>query len=148
VRFVRVPGTDRSAFIVERDTRNASSEREKLIVGFFDLQGGEKHFLSLQTGPRWRNGTWHLVVVTWDRTGFAVSVDGGPFTRKAVPSGRIPAAFGALSAEATWLVGDTNRESTLLDELAVYSRPLSDEEARRLYEAGLGSDATSAPRAR
>ena len=145
VRFLRIPGVGRSVFVVERDVRQPGSDQEKFIIGFFDLSGGEKHYLSLRAGPRWTPEAWHLIVVAWDAVGFAVSVDGGPFTRKAVPSGRIRADFGDLPAGATWLVGDETRESTLLDELTIYARQLSDEEARRLYDAGLDANATSAP---
>jgi hypothetical protein len=141
VRLVRVPGAGRSVFLVERDVRRAGATSEAFVVGFFDLAGGEEHSLVLRPGPLWRPTDWHLLVVTWDARGFAVSVDGAALVRQAVPEGRIRANFadlpdGAGSAGAAWIVGDAARESTLLDDLTVYARVLDDDEVRRLYAAG------------
>jgi len=134
VRFVRVGGRGRGSFVVQRDVRRRAGEQ--LVVGFFDLHGGERHFVQPVVGPRWEPGSWHLLVVAWDTDGVAVSVDGAPFVRESVPRGRIAAEFGAPGAADAFVVGDRTQESFLLDDLAVYTRPLREADVGKLWVGG------------
>lgn len=139
VRFLHVVGRERSVFLVQREPRRTM--QEALALGFFDLPGGEKHFLQIEAGPRWGSREWHLLVVDWDAAGFALSVDGAPFVRKGVPGERIRAFFGRPVPDATLVVGGRSREFSLLDELTIYARPLGDADVAALWQRGQASQA-------
>lgn len=94
--------------------------------------------LSLST-VNWPNGKWRLVVANWCMPTISLSVDGGEFmttTVRAVPD---DAYFGNL------MVGGVNGEVTLLDEVTFYRRPLTRQEAQRLYEVFKPKDEETAP---
>lgn len=134
VRFLRVTSRDRSVLVVQRDARRA--DRDRIMVGFSDSPKGESYFLDLATETSWREGEWHLIVLAWDDAAFAVSIDGGPFSRKAVPIGRLAASFGKPGPKAVLALGDPATESTLIDEIVGFTRPLRDEDAATLWAVG------------
>lgn len=76
----------------------------------------------------WKNGEWHLLVVNWRWPRLELSVDGGAFSAAAVP--RLPdeSVFGNL------IVGAQHGPRTLLDEVFLYRRPLTEEEVRLIWE--------------
>ena len=83
--------------------------------------------LMVGTGE-WPLGRWRLVVANWSLPMMSLSVDGGEFQSVSVKEVPGDDYFGSL------LVGATGGERTLIDELTIYRRPLSLEEARLLYE--------------
>jgi hypothetical protein len=135
VRFVRVTGQANAVFVLERDVRASGNTRETLIAGAAGFPGGQQSLLILPIGARWRAADWHLLVIDWDATGFALSLDGTPFVRHAVPGQSMERAFPAGQSGAVFVVGDTGAESSLVDDLTVYERPLADEEVAQLFAA-------------
>ncbi len=77
---------------------------------------------------KWPNGEWRFVVANWAWPTFSWSINGGEFVGQSVKSNPDESYFGDL------VVGATGGEPTLIDELTIYRRPLTLEEARRLYE--------------
>lgn len=85
-------------------------------------------------------GTWHLVVGTWDGATVRVYVDGGPAEASA------PAAFTAFKKGyyARFIAGGDTAGgfvAAALDEVLFYTRSLGDAEIDGLYNAGLGQTA-------
>ena len=133
VRLLRLTGRPGAVFVVERDLREGKQER--LLVGFFGLVGGDQRFLLRQVGPFWRPGDWHLLAVNWDSAGFELSVDGGPWVRKVVPGDRIARSFDSSDPKASIALGDQTLEFSHLDDFAVYTRPLSQDDVAALWAA-------------
>jgi len=76
----------------------------------------------------WADGEWHLLVANWSWPRLELSVDGGPFAASELPRKPDPAAFGDL------ILGSEGGDRTLLDEVFCYRRPLTEGEARLIYE--------------
>ena len=83
---------------------------------------------------KWPPGKWRLVVANWNWPSMSLSVDGGEFSPLTVRQSPTADLFGSI------VVGASGGEKTLLDELTIYRRPLSLQEAKRLYEALKPSD--------
>jgi len=120
VPFVTVRGAGQAAFIIER-ARPDRADGERLLVGFFELRGEMDFSLEApltlapgQSSPR-------EIRVSWDATGFAVSVSSGPFVRKAVPRELVSEAFGNTTR---LVIGSPRAETTAIDSLRVYGRAL------------------------
>lgn len=130
VRHARNGGS----FAVNRTGFSVNPPRkDHLLAGFFQLPGITQAFVEVHGTDAWRDGAWHLVVLCWSRTGFGLSIDGANFepAEFAVP---IPAeSFNFPGRESEFLVGNLSAETTALDELTIYTRPLRFEEARALY---------------
>ncbi|MEA3401756.1 MAG: LamG-like jellyroll fold domain-containing protein [Armatimonadota bacterium] len=77
----------------------------------------------------WPDGQWRLIVANWSWPTMSLSIDGGEFRSVAVKAAPDESYFGRLS------VGATGGETTLIDELTIYRRPLTLDEARLLYES-------------
>ncbi len=77
----------------------------------------------------WPLGKWRLIVANWSWPTMSLSIDGGEFRSLSVKQSPTAGDFGGLA------VGASGGEETLIDELTIYRRPLTLEEARVLYEA-------------
>lgn len=77
----------------------------------------------------WPMGKWRLLVANWSWPVMQLSVDGGQFQSLTVKQSPTEAQFGGL------VVGASDGEKTLLDEVTFYRRPLSLQEVRSVYEA-------------
>ncbi|MBM3475229.1 MAG: LamG domain-containing protein [Armatimonadetes bacterium] len=77
----------------------------------------------------WPLGKWRLLVANWSWPVMSFSLDGGEFQSVSVKQSPTEANFGDL------LVGSAGGEKTLMDELTIYRRPLTLDEARHLYDA-------------
>jgi hypothetical protein len=77
----------------------------------------------------WPLGQWRLVVANWSWPTMSFSLDGGEFQSVSVKQNPTAANFGGI------LVGSSGGEKTLMDELTIYRRPLTLEEARAVYQA-------------
>ena len=134
VPFARAAGLGRSGFVVERDPRTEQQPGESLFVGFFGVDGSLQRYVSLISSRRWRAGEWHLVVVNWDLHGIAGSLDGAPLVRQAMPEGWIAASFPPNPGRpARWILGDSRVATSVIDEVRVYRRRLTDVEIARLF---------------
>jgi len=123
--------TTTSAFYIQR--QGPAHDEEGKLTRHENLQyliRGEltgNRTLGLGTA-KWPDGEWRLVVANWDWPTFSWSINGGEFVGQSVKSNPDEGYFGDL------VVGATGGEPTLIDELTIYRRPLTLEEARRLYE--------------
>lgn len=132
--LIRIFGAGQAVFVIERDVRSAGEgERDRIITGPSGLSGGRQVLMFRPLPGRWRNGEWHLLALDWDAMGFALSIDGAPFVREAAPGGTLPHTFQANASPQGFVIGNRGQEATLMDELVVYQRPLTDEEAVQLF---------------
>ena len=76
----------------------------------------------------WPLGQWRLLVANWSWPAMSFSLDGGEFQSVTVRESPSAEMFGDL------VIGSSGGEKTLMDELTVYRRPLTREEARTLFE--------------
>ena len=79
----------------------------------------------------WKNGEWHLVVVNWRPALLEAFLDGQPLRAITLKRPIRPDEF----ATGRFRLGAVEGEPTLMDDFAVYRRPLSPEEVRRLWES-------------
>jgi hypothetical protein len=84
----------------------------------------------LQLGTtKWAADQWRLVCANWNWPLMSISLDGGPFQSVSVKGSPPNSEFGGL------IVGARGGERTVLDELTIYRRPLTEAEARAVYDA-------------
>ena len=74
-------------------------------------------------------------MLNWSRSGFAFSVDAGEFAPSEFPVPLPAEAFRIGGRESPFSIGNPLEETTAMDELTIYSRPLRFEEVRGLYGA-------------
>lgn len=77
---------------------------------------------------KWPLGKWRFIVANWSWPTMSLSIDGGEFKSASVKSNPDESYFDRLA------VGATGGEKTLIDELAIYRRPLTLDEVRLLFE--------------
>ncbi len=80
----------------------------------------------------WRPGDWHLLVVTWDRSGIEFSVDAAQASRASLKT-PLPPGTGGLRV---YLPGESE-DVFVYDEFLVLDVPISHAEIRRLYDEGM-----------
>jgi len=131
LRLISIVDKGRTIFLAQRDTRRRDSER--IIVGFYHLPGPDRYLIARTRTP-WSQETWHLIAVSWDATGFAVSLDGGSFVRRSVPNDLIVAPLTDPDSAAL-VVGSRGSESTLLDDLTIYGRVLGDADVAAIWRS-------------
>lgn len=133
--FVSIPGARGGSFMIERmgfDHRTRRADR--LLTGFFNFPGLRNVNAGSGVSKQWRNGEWHLVVVNWDRNGFALSIDGSPFQRRELSRPLSDADFPAERGDATFSLGYPGGPQTLIDEFIIYRRPLTDADVLALFD--------------
>lgn len=133
----------RGVFLVERDRRGPKQDRDRIIVGFFGKNGLPSYPLMLPLPEAWRNGEWHLIAVSWDATGFSVSLDGQTAVRRGTPGNALARALEDPSYALHWTVGYRKPEPTAIDELAIYRRELRESDVQWLWNAGCGPEPLS-----
>ena len=79
----------------------------------------------------WPPGKWRLLVANWSWPSMSFSLDGGEFQSLSVKQSPTEASFGGLS------IGSAGGQTTLMDELTIYRRPLTLEEVRALHMMSL-----------
>ena len=88
-------------------------------------------------------GKWHLIALNWDANSVAISIDGQDFSawqlKGKLDRAAIPSNHFSIGSDQHW--------NYLLDEFRIYSRKLSSQEARDIYQQGLQkiAKATAAP---
>lgn len=107
------------------------ANKETLYAHF--SQGKVSVSATQQSMADWQPGRWHLFVVTWDRNGVELSVDGAPPTRASLAPPIEQQTAGGLRIH---LLGQ-NEDLFLYDEFLVFGVPLNADEIRWLYECGM-----------
>lgn len=104
------------------------------------LQRGEVLLFGLQQGPKgnaaaacshWKDGEWHLIVANWSWPRIELSVDGDAFAGVELRGKPEAGLFG------DFMLGSVGGDPTLMDEVMLYRRPLTAEEARILYKLSM-----------
>ncbi len=95
-------------------------------VQFLLLAKSTDH-LSLMDGTAGWPARWRLIVANWSWPTMSWSIDGGPFASATAKAPPAASDFGNL------IVGAGDGEATLLDELTIFRRPLTQDEAKALY---------------
>lgn len=102
------------------------------------LQRGEVLLFGLQQGPtgnaaaacsHWKDGEWHLIVANWSWPRIELSVDGSDFAGVELRGKPDSGLFG------DFMLGSVGGDPTLMDEVMLYRRPLTVEDARNHYKA-------------
>jgi len=83
----------------------------------------------------WQAGEWHQVVVTWDKNEAKFYVDGVPSNPKVNPP--IPVALSGRFFVGDQVSKGPGDAQTLIDEVYIYGRPLSEEEVAWTYAHAL-----------
>jgi len=124
--------TGNSTFYIERQgpLHNEKGEltRQECALFLVSTPQAGHQCLIFGTGD-WSIGKWRLLVANWNWPDMAFSVDGGPFQIGSLKSSPHEAEFGHL------LIGSPSGEKTLLDEIYIFRRPLTEAEAKAIYEA-------------
>lgn len=123
VPVIRVVGAGSAALVVERDRRYPGRTTDVWIAGYFSLASRGEAQLQLELPAAWQNDDWHFVAFQWDATGFSLQLDGTKPARLAVAGVDLAAEF--PKPTSTLLVGSASPEAILVDDLAVWSRPLT-----------------------
>lgn len=128
--LVSIRGSKGPSLLVEREGRQAGAPDDQLLAGIFGLPGGRRTYLRAKV-PRWRDSSWHLLVLSWDAVAVTLSIDGG----EAVPAAA-PEALSAFPSKLVLSVGGPAGERAFADELRVYGRPLHPREIAELWQTG------------
>ena len=124
--------TGNATFYLERqgpahDAQGVVTRQEALLYLMRGTAAGPQ---TLQTDTAsWPPGQWRLIVLTWEWPILGISVNGGDFSTSTTTGKPKPGELGDLC------VGSVGGEKTLMDELTVYRRPLTQAEAKALYGA-------------
>lgn len=123
--------TSNSSFYIERQgpwIEGTELKRQESILYLLFSKTVGNGCLAYGTNA-WPNGQWRLLVANWSWPTMSFSLDGGEFQSATVKGKPAPEEFGAL------YVGATGGEKTLLDEITIFRRPLTQAEAKAMYEA-------------
>lgn len=111
-----------------------NGEALMVIVGS-NINKADSRALAFNDNSRhWQENEWHLLVANWGKDYVELSVDGSVFNRSTVthPLYAHTADDGTMSIAGN----GTSTSPYRLDELFIFSRPLSNEEAAMIYAAG------------
>lgn len=78
-------------------------------------------------GGRWENGSWYFLVANWAWPSMELSINGQPFSTKALSAKPDGSVFGNI------VVGARGGDAGLLDEVLFFRRPLALDEVKLLY---------------
>ena len=123
--------TRNSTFYIERqgpghDETGRLTRHENV---FFLILGSVTGNNALGFGTlKWPLGKWRFLVANWRLPTMSFSLDGGEFKTTTIKQVPDDGYFGDL------VIGAAHGETTLLDEITFYRRPLTPQEVRRLYE--------------
>lgn len=84
------------------------------------------------SGPEWTKGSWHMITFTWTPQSVGISIDGKPVHETTL---KHPLA----NSEGDWFMfttqfKDEGEHQTMIDEIMIFNRKLTDEELKNLYE--------------
>lgn len=106
----------------------AVQRQDRILLSFRSSTGGSPLTVMLgASDPQgWADGSWHLLVLTWDGPVWGVSIDGGG--RKHFT----PAS--AINQQVSFSIGGT-QEATAFKAFTIFSKALSDEAIATLYHS-------------
>lgn len=130
---VNVIRTPTNVFVVQRqgpkhDPAGKVLRHENLSASATP-SAGERRLSVYRPVPE--NGAWNLIVVNWAWPTFSISVNGNPFVSRSLP--RTPDDPDAFASVIVGSFHGREDERAILDELYLFSRPLTREEALLLY---------------
>lgn len=136
VKFVTVPAR-KGSFVVQRMGLDRELRRkDRFMAGAFKLPRTNHFYLSKAGTEDWDDERWHLVVINWTPDSLALSLDGEAFTTRPAPGGLEIDAFRTAQTPLRFIVGDRHAaETSAIDEVTLYSHPLSEEEVAALAGA-------------
>jgi hypothetical protein len=130
LQVVRQP----SVFVIERMGFDRETGRQdSFIAGYFDLLKTKRLAVTLAGTESWNRVDWHLVVVNWDDFGVSASLDGTPFVHHSSPTLIETALFVEADQPLPFQLGGGSSETSVIDEFAIYHRPLTHKEATLLW---------------
>ena len=132
VGFFQAAGGGGAQLILQRQgpgrTEAGVVSRHEQVQCLARGSSAQQRFTNIPT-QAWDNGGWHLMVVNWSWPRMEVSIDAGPFRARSAPSAPKAGAFRNLVVGS----GGGFSDRTLLDELLIFRRPLSRQEAQLLH---------------
>ncbi len=130
----------RQGFVNRTSADGSISRRTDMFqAGCYSFAHMKNLLLGTYDSLHWKNGEWRFFVLNWSRDGLSLSVNGksaaqAQFSRPITPedfpeSVKKPMVFRLGSGKS--------EETTLLDELVIYRRNLTEEEISSIYQAFL-----------
>jgi len=89
------------------------------------------HAFGTGNAKQWKNGTWHLLVAVWELKRIGISVDGSPLKWEQLPEKSVEHGLMRVGP------GFKTDYNTVIDELTILNRVLTDGEITKLYQDGL-----------
>jgi hypothetical protein len=122
--------TTNSTFYLERQGPDVDDEgrvRRQEGILYLAIPPGSRAS-TIDGGGAWKNDQWYLLVANWSWPTMELSVNGQPFAVQSLSQTPPPGIFGGL------VLGDRGGAVRgLLDEFIAFRRPLTLEEAQRLW---------------
>lgn len=144
LRFFHLQGAGAGYVFIQRQgfvnlTRpdgTLSRRTDMLQAGYYTLPGLKNLLVGAYNTLNWANGEWYLIVINWNRDRLILSINGKTASQanfsRPITSDDFP---DTSKKPLTFTLGTgTSKETTLLDELIVYRRNLSEEEIHQLYQ--------------
>jgi len=127
-------GTKGGVIHIERMGFAANPKRDDVFIsGYFGFPGMKNAMNGHYGTIDWEPGRWHLFVMNWDRNGCAASMDGGPLQRAEFSRPITAEDFPQEDRKMAFVLGCGGPETTLVDELVFYRRPLDETEIAALF---------------
>lgn len=121
--FLRVTGRGSSLLLIERDRRFPGRTTDVWIAGIFSRPSRSDVEIQHELRSLWADDAWHFIALQWDATGFALQIDDSGPIRIAVPRKTFLTAFS--KDDSRLIVSAGVDEGVLVDDLTVWSRPLT-----------------------
>ncbi len=122
----------RGALLIERMGFSLKPKRaDRLLLGYFNMPELKTAMAGYPT-EQWKAGEWRLVVMNWDVNGFSASFNGAAPHRVEFSRRLKEGDFSTTGPKALVQIGNTGSETTLIDELTFYNRPLRPEEIKAI----------------
>jgi len=140
--FVNIDGTPGACMIQRMGfcSDPAKKRLDRFTAGFVNFKDMKA---SVQQGIDtlvWMDDVWHLIIISWDSASYHVAVDGNAFQSRQfsrsltdddfVSSKRRQIFFGGAALADEFTSGET----TLIDEVIIYKRPLTQSEADLIWK--------------
>lgn len=134
ISFLRVEAGSEQGFRQLQIIRMGESVNNRALAAYFQL-GEASNTVRLGAFPsNSSSARWHLFVVNWTQSYLEASYDGGRMIRQTNPIGA-PATSGDSSAYISIPGGGNARDFPyLIDEVFIFSKPLTNEEVLWLYQ--------------
>lgn len=148
--FLGLRGSSGGAFFIQRHGFKNEGGRpirnDAFQIGVYNLPDWENVIYSRAADrnrphftEQWEPLDWRLIVVNWDSNGYSVSIDADHAERRDYPRAiseiDFPNDLVGKRRGSFRLGGSPSLETTLIDEVTVYRRPLEGNEIQALYDA-------------